>query len=411
MPTRRKFIKGTGALTGALVVPSILSTQPEDTKIDFSKTKTDDELFALVRKQLLIPKDRVYLNTGSLGPSPLSVIDRVHGAMRQLESNPVVENWGDLGKQMDEVRNKIAGFINAEEGEILLTRNTTEGLSLMTQSLVLESGDEIITTTREHGGSTIGMDFVNQHKGVLIKRIELPMPAQNGADILQLISNAITPQTKLIIFSHVNTVTGLVMPFSEISKITRNKGIALVADGAQAPGLIPVDVKAMDIDGYASSGHKWLLGPKETGFLYLRSDFQKNIKTTFTSVGFAAYSAASGTRNVALILGLGAAIDFHTQIGQERIRKRTLEIRNYCLNKLTKLKGLSVISPTLDVLSSGIVSFELKNTKNKEVFDAMRKQDIIIKLLPDNNAIRISCHLFVSKRDIDFFIKALKGML
>lgn len=411
MQSRRKFIKGTGALTGAFAVPSLLSTQPTATDLDFSKAKTDDELFALVRNQLLIPKKRIYLNTGSLGPSPLSVIDSVHAAMRQLESNPVVENWGELGKQMEEVRIKIAGFINADQKEILLTRNTTEGLSLMTQSLRLESGDEIITTTREHGGATIGMDFVNEHKGVLIKRIELPMPAQNVADIINRIRKAITSQTKLIILSHVNTVTGLVMPFAEISKLTRDKGIALVADGAQAPGLISVDVKAMDVDAYATSGHKWLLGPKETGFLYLRNEFQKNIKTTFTSAGFAAYSAASGTRNVALIIGLGTAIDFHTLIGQEKIRKRTLEIRNYCLNKLTPLKGLRVISPTSDTLSSGIVSFEVQNSKHREIFEAMRKQDIIIKLLPANHALRISCHLFVSKKDIDLFIKALEGML
>jgi isopenicillin-N epimerase len=410
MTTRRKFLKSAGAITGALSMPVLRQLHSADNNINFNAAKTDDELFEMVRAQLLIPSNRIYLNTGSLGPSPLQVIDKVHSAMRQLESNPVVENWGDLGKAMEAVRGKVANFINAETDEILLTRNTTEGLSLVTQSLKLETGDEIITTTREHGGATIGMDFVAKNKGVTIKKVELPMPATSVNQIVQHIENGITPKTKLIILSHVNTITGLVMPFEAIAKITNEKGIVLVSDGAQAPGLIPVDVKALGVDAYAASGHKWMMGPKETGFLYLNKNIQEKIRTTFTSSGFAAYTAASGTRNVAVIAGLGEAIDFHQQIGVEKIRKRTLEIRNYCLIKLLKLDGVKVISPSIEALSSGIVSFQLENAKSNEIFTEMRKQDIIIKLL-GNNSNRISCHIFVSKKDIDLFIEALKQML
>ena len=190
--TRRQFIKGVGALTSTLAVPPLVFPDTTDEPVDFTKAKTDDELFALVRKQLLIPSDRIYLNTGSLGPSPISVIDKVHNAMRQLEANPVVENWGPLGKEMEAVRDKVANFINAEKDEILLTRNTTEGLSLVTQSLEFIPDDEIITTTREHGGATIGMDFVSKHKGVIVKKVELPMPAKNVAGIVNVIKNTIT---------------------------------------------------------------------------------------------------------------------------------------------------------------------------------------------------------------------------
>lgn len=409
--SRRQFIKGAGILTGALALPAIALPQKVDSVLDFSKAETDDEFFELIRKQLLIPEDRVYLNTGSLGPSPLSVIDKVYASMRQLESNPVIENWGNLGKEMEAVREKIAGFINAEKEEIVLTRNTTEGLSLITQSFALKAGDEIITSTREHGGATIGMDFVKQNKGVLLKKVELPMPAMSVADVVREIENAITSKTKLIILSHINTITGMVMPFAEISRVIKDKGIVLVADGAQAPGLIPVDVQALGVDAYATSGHKWIMGPKETGFLYMRQSLQESIKTTFISSGYAAYSASSGTRNVATIIGLGEAIDFHTQIGVIKSHKRTLEIRAYCLTKLSQIKNLKILSPADVALSSGIVSFETENTESRDIFNKMRKQNIIVKLLGGNNAIRISCHLFVSKKDIDIFIDALKGMV
>lgn len=410
MTSRRKFLKNAGAIAGALSVPFFGQQLSAGTIVDFDEANTDDELFEMVRAQLLIPKDRIYLNTGSLGPSPIQVIDKVHSAMRQLEANPVVENWGELGNAMEAVRSKIATFIHAEKDEILLTRNTTEGLSIISQNFQLTKGDEILTTTREHGGATIGLDFVKENKGVRINKVELPMPAKDEKSIITAIENAITPNTKIVLLSHINTHSGLVMPFNAISKITKKKGIALIADGAQAPGLMPINVKYLGVDAYATSGHKWLMGPKETGFLYLNKNFQSNINTTFLSSGFAAYTAASGTRNVATIIGLGAAIDFQTQIGVNKIHQRTLATRNYCLNQLEKLNGIEVVSPKTENLSSGIVSFKLAEAKNSDVFTAMREKDIIIKLLGDNS-IRISCHMFVTKKEVDVFIEHLNDFL
>ena len=211
--------------------------------------------------------------------------------------------------------------------------------------------------------------------------------------------------------SHVNTVSGMLMPFSEITKITQPKGIFLVADGAQAPGLTKVDVRALGVDAYAASGHKWLMGPKETGFLYLNKKFQENVNPVFTSSGYSAYSASSGTRNVATFIGFGLALDFLNSIGIDKIQQRTLQIRNYCLAELKKIKGLKVISPEARSLSTGIVSFSLDNVKNTDIFNKLGEEDIIVKLLPQHNAIRISCHLFVSKQDIDRFIRSLRVLL
>jgi isopenicillin-N epimerase len=214
-----------------------------------------------------------------------------------------------------------------------------------------------------------------------------------------------------LMLSHVNTVTGLLMPLAEIAKITQPKGIYLIADGAQAPGLTKVDVKALGVDAYSASGHKWLMGPKETGFLYLSKKFQEQVNPVFTSSGFAAYSASAGTRNVATIIGLGLAIDFLDSIGIDKIQQRTLQLRNYCLAELKKLKGLKIISPEGRSLATGIVSFSLDTVKNTDIFNKLKEQDIIVKLLTQHNAIRISCHLFVSRQDIDTFIKALKPLL
>jgi isopenicillin-N epimerase len=408
MTSRRKFIKA-GLLSGLTTIPFSGNSFSETTSIDFGLAANDDELFAMARRQLLIPANRIYLNTGTLGPSPLPVIETVSKITRQLEMNPANENFGPLGNEMELVRKKVADFIHCDINEVLLTRNTTEGLNLIAQSLALKEGDEIITTALEHGGLEVGLEFMTQTKGVIVKKVELPLPGNSNEEIVEAIRKHISNSTKMILLSHVNTITGLLMPFEAISKITQPKGIHLIADGAQAPGLVKIDVKKLGVDAYATSGHKWLLGPKETGFLYLDPRFQNKVKPIFTLSGFTVYSASSGTRNVATILGLGSAIDWHTQIGIEKIQDRTLQLRNYCLAELKKIKGVKIISPEARSLSTGIVSFSLLSAKNNEVADTLKLKDIIVKVLPQLNAIRISCHCFISKKDIDTFLKELKA--
>jgi len=411
MTSRRKFIKA--GLSGFTAMPLLSSgfSNKVSPLPDFRTAANDDELFAMVRKQLLVPDNRIYLNTGSLGPSPVQVIDAMHTYTRQLEMNPVGENWGPLGNQMELVRKKVADFIHADVEEVIVTRNTTEGLNLIAQSLDLKKDDEILTTTLEHGGGEVGLEFLVKTKGAVLKKMELPMPAKSAEEIVKAIEKNITPKTKVLMLSHVNTVTGMLMPFTEIAKLTKPKGIYLIADGAQAPGQTKVDVKALGVDAYSASGHKWLMGPKETGFLYLSKSFQEKVKPVFTSSGFATYTASSGTRNVATIIGLGVALDWHSSIGLDKIEQRCLELRAYCLGELKKLKGLKIISPEAKELSTGIVSFSLDTAKNTDVFNKLKEQDIIVKLLSQHNAIRISCHLFVSKQDLDKFLIALRTLV
>ncbi len=414
MTSRRHFIKAASLLGGATVLPMTSFAQEPIGQVraeDYLNAESDEERFKLVRKELLIPADMIYLNTGSLGPSPATVIDAVTAATRQLEMNPVAENWGPLGIQMEAVRKKVADFIHAEVDEVVITRNTTEGLSLIGQSLNLSNGDEILTTTDEHGGGEVGLEFLVKTKGAVLKKLEMAIPSKSREDVIQTVARSITTKTKLLMLSHVNTSTGMLMPLEEISKIAQSKGIFVVVDGAQAPGLTPVNVKAIGADAYAASGHKWIMGPKETGFLYLKKSFQNNVQPVFTSSGNATYSASSGTRNVATIIGLGAAIDWLTLIGSEKIQQRCLETRNYCLDELKKLPGLRIISPEDHSLSTGIVSFTLMKAKNAGIYQSLADRKIVVKLLSKHNAIRISCHMFISKNDIDTFITALKPLL
>ncbi len=401
MTSRRSFIQQAGLLAGAGIIHALPGNA-----LAAPGPSTAGE----VRRQLLIPEGRVYLNTGSLGPSPRAVLDAVTNAMWTLERNPVSENWGPLGSQMEAVRGKVAGLIHAESKSVLLTRNTTEGLTLVCQVLPLKEGDEIITTTLEHGGGEVGLEYLVKTRGAKLIKVELPLPPNDVGAIIQSIEKAITPRTRLMMLSHVNTITGMLMPLKEISAITASRGIFLLVDGAQAPGLTPIDVQALGCDAYASSGHKWLLGPKETGFLYLKNGFPSPVPPVFAYNGFDTYTQSSGTRNVATVIGLGAAIDWHQSLGIGQTATYCVQLRNYCLQQLKSINGVRILSPENPALSTGIVSFELLNHKNGDVYTRLKDQNIIVKVLPQHNAIRISCHIFVTKEDIDRFLTALKAV-
>ena len=409
---RRSFLKKSAAgLLGLISYPTLAESS---SKVDFSRRivgKSDEELFALVRRQLLLDKVIVYMNTGSLGPSPRMVVDKVYEAVHQLERNPVTENWGALGKEMEEVRVKAAKFFNADIDEIILTRNTTEGLSLIGSTLKLNAGDEILTTNHEHGGAEVGLVYMAEKNGVLLKRIEMPMPAISKEQIVDLIRNSITSNTKVLLLSHVVTITGMRMPINDIAKIAREKGILFVVDGAQAPGMLDIDVKQLGADVYATSGHKWLMGPKETGIVYIRKDIQNRINPIFMASGNASYSASSGTRNVANFIGLGETFSWHEIINRTKIETRVLELSAYCSELLTMVNGLEIISPSDKNLASAMVSVRLLEAKNHDIYNAMKKENIIIKVLPKYNALRFSMHMFNTKEDIKKLVEQLNTLL
>ncbi|MCB0633633.1 MAG: aminotransferase class V-fold PLP-dependent enzyme, partial [Lewinella sp.] len=340
------------------------------------------------------------------------VVDQVSTAMHELESNPVVNNWGGLGNRMEAVRSKVADFIGATKEEIILTRNTTEGINLVGSCLDLQPGDEILTTDHEHGGGENGLFYLTETKGAIVKKVEMPLPAESPEQIVELIKNAIGERTKVVMLSHVSTITGMRMPFAAIAALTRPKNILLIADGAQAPGQIKVDVEQLGVDLYASSGHKWLMGPKETGFLYIRKAVQERIQPVFTRGSYNAYSAASGTRNVATIIGLGESLDLQQTIGLEKIEERCRSLAGYCAERLQEKKGLRLISSTHPALNTGIVSVLLdEGISNRTIFEKMREQNVIIKLLPKYNALRFSLHLFNTKEDVNKMMEVLEELM
>jgi len=329
--------------------------------------------------------------------------------LKRLEANPAIENFGPMGSEMETVRDKVAKFMGADEEEIILTRNTTEGISIVCSGIKWAEGDEILTTNHEHGGAETGLDFLADTKGAVIKKMTMPYPAESKKQLLDLVKSSITSKTKMVLLSHVETVTGLRWPIKEVSEILKGKDILFIVDGAQAPGMLHIDLHDLGCDVYACSGHKWIMGPKETGVLYMKKSIQEKVNNVFITGGYTAYSRSSGTRNAPIIIGFGDVLDWHMAIGTKRSEKRCMELAAYCYDELSKVSGIKVISSKDPELGSAIVSFSLPETSdNGELFRSMRDKGITIKRLPQYNAIRISNHIFTTNDDVDKMVALLK---
>ena len=403
-PTRRTFLSSLGALSVASPMPrSAWTAAPGPRGL---AAAPDDFAFA---------RGLVYLQTGSLGPTPRPVMERTIAAWKELELNPAAYGYGAHERAMDDVRAKAAAFIGCRTEELVLTNCTTEGMNWVAQGLTFDAGDRVLTTDQEHPGGRVGWDYVARRHGVALDIVVIPPGENDAGAMVDRFAERMTPRTRVLSFSHLLSSTGLRMPVAELSALARSRGCIAVVDGAQAVGNIVVNVKTLGCHVYATSGHKWLLAPKGTGLLYLSEDLGKLIEPIALEAGRAAYSSSSGVCSIPSVLGLGAAIDYNLTIGTARIETHNLDLRNRLFAALKGVPKLRVVSAAPGPLASPLLTFALSDGVDSKVFHQrlLEKHNIEVKVVPANwlNGNRISTHLFNTEQDVDALVRALKTEL
>ncbi len=379
-----------------------------------ARTDNEADFWAQIRTEFSIRTGRTHMNAATIGATPRPVIHALIDHLWETERDPQYQVFGAPHLRMDEVRAHAAGFIGAASAsEVAVTRNTTEGMNAVAQGIDLEPGDQILSTDHEHPGGSVCWEHIARRQGLEIVRIQMPATTESADQVVDLVRSHITDHTRVCSLSHVSTVTGLVMPLARIAELTRPRGILLVCDGAQAPGMLDVDVRALGVDTYASSSHKWMLAPKGTGLLYIREGVQDRVHPLLLESGYGAYSASSGTRNVATILAHGVAMDFHDAIGRPRVEARCRELRRRLRSGLEQVEGLRILTPVEESLCGGILTVSIKRGDYREVRRIMRdRYGIVLKNgKAEYNAIRFSTHVFNSEDDVDRAVAAMADTL
>jgi selenocysteine lyase/cysteine desulfurase len=405
--SRRTFLAGLGAASVAGLAPAAARTGAPPPPGESSRYGAD----------YMLQPGLTYLNTASLGPTPRPVFERVLQAWHLLEANPVRNAYG-TGPSLaaaEAVRGEAAGLLGCAADEIMITRGTTDGMNTLAAGIRLGSGDHILTTDQEHEGGEAGWLHRVRREGLRLDRVAIAPAEHDQAAILQRFADAITPATRVISVSHVITTTGLRMPIAGISALARARGILCIVDGAQAVGAIQVDVKALGCHAYATSGHKWLLGPKGTGLVYVDRDAGPLIEPDRWELGRTYGSESTGVGPQPLAIGLGAAIASLRAIGMAELERRNVALRNHAWRRLSEVPRLELVGPPPGPGNTPLVACRLPaNIVARDLRIRLTEaHNVVVKSTEARwlNGLRLSPHLFNSEEDVDAAVAALRAEL
>lgn len=419
MPSsRRTFCKTIGLST---IIPSVvfldkpnqaLAQSPDDFLAHLGNVSPgSDAYWKLVRDQFPLTRERAFFNTGGLGASPYQVIQAVKKKMDELEE---LSEVGRSERVWSDIKSTVAGFIDCNIEEITLTGCCTEGMNIAANAIPLGEGDEVLTTTHEHVGGALPWLGRQKRDGIVVKTFE---PGNSAGETLDRLKQKITKKTKAISVSQITCTTGAILPVREISDYARQHEIWSVIDGAQAIGHMPVSMKEIGCDCYATSGHKWLLGPKRTGLLFIRKDrISEMLPVTvgaysddgwdFTE-GVTFHPTAQrfeyGTYNVPIMVGLQRAVEFLTGIGMRNIFGYTQNLTHSFISAINNIKNIELLSPPQEADRSSMVTIRPKNMRNTELQSFLATDyRLRTRIVPEAglDGLRISLHLYNTPEEI-----------
>ena len=397
---RRSFLTIAGGTT--LAWPQAVRALARDLE---SGGAPDDEAFwEQVRRQFLIPSDRLYFNNGTLGPSPRVVVDAVAEHTRRVAATyPPGVHWDDLKAAM-------AGYLGGDEEGYVFPRNTTEAMNFVANGLELEPGDVVLTTDHEHIGGLEPWRLVTTRVGATLDVASLPAPAESAEQLLEAVWSRVTPRTRVVSVSHVTFTNGTIFPVTELAKRCAEAEIVLVLDGAHPPGMMQVDLSRLGGDFYASSPHKWMLAPQGTGLLYLAEPWRDTLWPTLASGGWDDTSLGAhrlnhlGTFDASRLAGLLASVEFLNAVGIERGEARVRGLRARLQAGLEQVPGVTVMTPAAEDLCCAMVSFRMDGVDSLDLqVHLSRTAKVRTRVIGeyDYGWMRLSTHIYNLPGEID----------
>ena len=380
-------------------------------------------------------KPLIYLDNAATTQKPKTVINAVTDYYENYNAN-IHRSIHKLGEEAtaayEEAHSKVANFINARFEEIIFTKGTTEGLNLLAYSLTndLRAGDEIVISQMEHHSNFVPWQQLALRKKLKLKFIEID---ENGLLKRDSINENITDKTKIVSLTHVSNVLGTVNDVKEIGKIAHENDALFIVDAAQSVPHIPVDVKKIDCDFLAFSGHK-MLGPTGIGGLYGKKELLQEMEpflyggemikeVTFEQTKFndLPWKFEAGTMNIAQGIGLGAAIDYLNKIGMKNIENYENGLVSYAMKRLSEIKEIEIYGPDADK-RSGLVAFNVKDVHAHDTATILDGDGIAVRaghhcamplasVLGIAASARASFYLYNTKEEIDKLAEGINKVI
>ncbi|HEM3705842.1 TPA: cysteine desulfurase [Streptococcus suis] len=396
--------------------------------MDFERIRKD---FSIL-DQVVNDEPLVYLDNAATTQKPQQVLD-VLADYYQKDNANVHRGVHTLSERAtaryEAARQKVADFIQAKSSkEILFTRGTTIGLNWVAQFAkeILQPDQEVIISVQEHHSNIIPWQQACQQTGAKLRYVTL----KDGELDMDHLRSLLSSKTKFVSLAHVSNVLGSVAPIGEIAELVHQVGAYLVVDGAQSVPHMAVNVQELDVDFYAFSGHK-MLGPTGIGVLYGKEELlnlMSPVEFGGEMIDFVYEQSATwkelpwkfeaGTPNIAGAIGLGAAIDYLTEIGMDAIQANEAELVDYVFPKLQAIPGLTIYGSQDLSKRTGVIAFNLDDLHPHDVATALDYEGVavraghhcaqpLLRYLQVPATVRASFYIYNTKADCDKLVEAI----
>ena len=397
--------------------------------MDINKIRED---FPILAREVY-GRPLVYLDNAATTQKPLCVLDAMREEYLNVNAN-VHRGVHYLSQQATDLheaaREKVRQFINAAKTEeIIFTRGTTEAINLVASSFCesqMKEGDEVLVSDMEHHSNIVPWQLQAQRRGIVVRH--LPITDKGELDITPL-SSLLTPRTKLISIAHVSNVLGTINDVRYIVEIAHSRGIPVLIDGAQSAPHMQIDVKQLDCDFYAFSGHK-MYGPTGIGVLYGKEEWLEKLppyqgggemidkvsweRTTFERLPF---KFEAGTPDYVATHGLATAIDYITSLGLDNIEAHEQELTRYCMEQLRTIDGMKIFGESDH--KDAVVSFLVGDIHHLDMGTLLDRLGIAVRTghhcaqplmdrLGISGTVRASFALYNTKEEIDTLVAGIR---
>jgi len=418
-PNRRRFLSqllGGAAVT--LATPAWLQAAESGLVLPSAVGKGEDEAYwERVKAQFSLAPGLILMNAANLCPSPYPVQDAVFRHTRDIDRDASFQNRGKFGALKEKARMALAEYVGASPSEIAITRNTSEGNNSVVNGLDLGPGDEVVLWDQNHPTNNISWDVRARRWGYAVRRVSTPPNPSSSDELLEGFDSALNGRTRVLAFSHVSNVSGVALPAKELCILAREKGILTLVDGAQTFGALKLDLSDMGCDFFTGSSHKWFVGPKEAGLMFVREESQERLWPSDVGVGWEGAEAKGaqkfenlGQRDDGAVVTMATAAAFHEAIGPAAVENRVRALASAVKEALAEtIPGIRFHTPRDPDLSAGVVVFALPGENHQEVFQGVYETHRLgcAAMGGDFNGIRISPHIYNTLDEVNAAVRAV----
>lgn len=401
--TRRQFVGLVGASTALALsaAPSLRASAATGV--------------AGVRAAFEFDEQHVPMNAANLCPSPRVVAEAVTRHTRTIDLDCSFQNRGQFAALLERSRAAVAAPLGVSPDEIALVRNTSEANNIVNAGLDLGTGDEVLIWDENHPTNNVAWDVRAQRHGLQVTRVSVPGDGASTQALLDPFERALTPRTRVVSVSHVSNVSGIRLPVAELGALCRARGIHFHVDGAQSWGALDVDLRQIACDSYSASAHKWFMGPKEVGLLYVRADAIERLWPAVVAPGWgddadtdlvgARKFESLGQRDDGALAAIADAAELHAGLGAAAVEAhmRTLAQR---LKEGMVEAGARLVTPMDPALSGGVCIARVDPGNRRALFGALYRDHGIIGA--PTGGLRLCPHLYNTPAHVD---RAIAGIV